>query len=93
VTTCVRALGGVDAAATVGAPLLAATAMAAVLVALGGLPWLALPAGALLYLAVWILAERRISPGDHAFVAAMVGSRLPGRLRRDPADDPVRSLS
>jgi O-antigen/teichoic acid export membrane protein len=72
----VRTLGtGLDWLSMTAAPLLAGLAMAAVTLALRGAPVAALAAGAAVYPAVFVLAERLISPGDLAFVAGFLRRR------------------
>ncbi|MEA2387819.1 MAG: hypothetical protein QOG41_592 [Thermoleophilaceae bacterium] len=63
-------------AATTGAPLVAGLAMAAVTLSLRDTPGLALAAGAVVYPAVFLLAERLISPDDLAFVVGFARRRL-----------------
>jgi hypothetical protein len=51
--------------------------MAASMLPLMPLPLVALPVGVIAYVAVFVLLERRISPGDLSFVQGLVRRSLP----------------
>jgi hypothetical protein len=70
-----------DWLSTTAAPLVAGLAMAGATLALRDTPGLALAAGAALYPATFVLAERLISPDDLAFVAGFAKRRLGIRRR------------
>jgi hypothetical protein len=80
VHACLVDVGGLDVAATVGAPLAAGVAMAAVVLALQSLLVVALAAGVLVYAGVLIVVDRRLAPADLGFLAAAARRRLPARL-------------
>jgi O-antigen/teichoic acid export membrane protein/peptidoglycan/xylan/chitin deacetylase (PgdA/CDA1 family) len=71
-----REVGGIDWGSTLVSPLAAATVMTAVMVALMSLPAVSLAAGAIVYMGVFVLLERRISPGDLSFVEGLVKRSL-----------------
>ena len=73
-------VGGIDVAATFGAPVAGAIAMAAVLLALQSLLFVALAAGVLVYGVVLIAVDRHLSPADVKFLATAARRRLPARL-------------
>ena len=56
--------------------MVAGAVMAAPMVALDFSLWLALPAGAIAYLAAFWLVESRVAPGDLAFVRELAARRL-----------------
>lgn len=72
-----REVGGIDWRATFVAPLAAALAMGACMLALMQLPLVALAVGATVYVAVFVMLERRISPADLSFVEGLVRRSLP----------------
>jgi hypothetical protein len=69
----------------VAAPGLAGLAMGAVLLPLQGTLWAALVAGSVVYGLVYVLVDRRLSPGDVEAVREMIRRRLP--RRRPPAEE------
>jgi len=75
-----REVGGVDWLHTLAGPLGGGAAMAAVMVALGSLPLVALVAGVAVYSAALAAVERVASPGDLDFVVGIARKRL----RRGP---------
>ncbi len=79
-------VGGLRWAVMLAAPLTAGIAMLPAMILLVGLPVASLATGLAVYVAAFVLLERRISPGDLAFVAAMLKGRLPARLRRRVTD-------
>jgi O-antigen/teichoic acid export membrane protein/peptidoglycan/xylan/chitin deacetylase (PgdA/CDA1 family) len=72
-----REVGGIDWRATFVAPLTAGLAMAGSMLALMQLPLVALAVGAIVYVAVFVMLERRISPADLSFVEGLVRRSLP----------------
>ena len=76
----IPAVGGLNVVETLAAPLAAAVVMAAVLVPLGDLILVALVAGAVAYVIVFALVERRVARDDFDFVVEMVRGRLPSRV-------------
>ncbi len=72
-----REVGGIEWRATFVAPLAAGLAMAGTMLALMQLPLVAMAAGAIVYVAVFVTLERRISPGDLSFVEGLVRRSLP----------------
>ncbi|HYI37018.1 MAG TPA: flippase [Thermoleophilaceae bacterium] len=72
-----RTVGGMDWRATFAGPLLAGTAMTAVMVPLSGSLLPALAAGVPAYVLVLWLVERTTNPEDVEFVLSMVRRRLP----------------
>jgi O-antigen/teichoic acid export membrane protein len=78
-TVALRTVNGISTSSTVAAPGLAGLAMAGVLVPLGSAPWAALCAGVLVYGLVYVLVDRRVSPGDLELVRDMVKRRLGSR--------------
>ena len=72
----VRSVRGVSVVATVVPPLGAGAAMAIPMAALPGLLPLALLAGAIVYLGVYVLLERAFAPLDLEFALSMVRARL-----------------
>lgn len=75
----VRAVGAPPLVATVGAAAAGGAAMALVLALLDGPVLVGLAAGALAYVAIFVLVERRLAPEDLRMVGALVRDRLPGR--------------
>jgi O-antigen/teichoic acid export membrane protein len=75
-TVATREVGGIDWGGTFGAPLAAAAAMVVVTLALASLPLVALAAGVLVYVGVFVLIERRVSPGDLSFVQGLLKRTL-----------------
>jgi O-antigen/teichoic acid export membrane protein/peptidoglycan/xylan/chitin deacetylase (PgdA/CDA1 family) len=71
-----REVGGIEWGPTTLAPLTAGAAMTLVMLALMELPLLALVAGALVYVGVFVLLERRIAPGDLSFVEGLLKRSL-----------------
>ena len=65
-------VGGINWRSMLGAPAVAGVAMAAVLLALGSLPGLALIAGTIVYAGTYLAVERAFSPDDLAFLRATV---------------------
>jgi O-antigen/teichoic acid export membrane protein/peptidoglycan/xylan/chitin deacetylase (PgdA/CDA1 family) len=72
-----REVGGIEWRATFVAPLAAGLAMAASMLALMQLPLVALAVGVIVYVAVFVTLERRISPADLNFVQGLVRRSLP----------------
>lgn len=72
-----RLVGGVRWDVVVAGPAVAGAVMAALLVALSGLPLVAVAAGGAGYVLVLLGWERARSPGDLAFLASLVRRRLP----------------
>jgi O-antigen/teichoic acid export membrane protein len=77
----VRVVGGVRVIPMVAAPGLAGAALAAVLLPLGGTLWAAVIAGAAIYIVVYVIVDRRLSPGDIEAVGSMIRRRVPSRRR------------
>jgi O-antigen/teichoic acid export membrane protein len=75
----VRTVGGVSWIRMLAGPLAAAGAMAAVVLALSGVPLVALAAGFAVYLAVLYAVERITSPGDVRFAIGLIRRYVPGR--------------
>ena len=73
----VRLVGRFDLRATVGSALLAGAGMALVMVALAAILPVALLAGTVVYVGVFVLAERRLAPSDLELVLAAARQRLP----------------
>lgn len=73
----VSAVGGVSWPSMVAAPLVAGAAMAGACLALAGMPLLAGSAGLVAYVLVLVALDRRLSPGDIAFVTDLLTRRLP----------------
>ena len=71
-----REVGGLHWRSMLAAPLAAGAAMTAAMLPLQGIPVLSLLAGIAAYLVVFVLLERRISPGDLDFVREMLRRRL-----------------
>ena len=71
-----QAVGRLSAPLTLTAPVVAGAVMAAPMLALDFSLWLAIPAGAIAYLAAFWLVESRVAPGDLAFVRELVARRL-----------------
>jgi O-antigen/teichoic acid export membrane protein len=75
----IRTVRGVGVLPTVAAPGLAGAAMAGVMLPLASTLPAALAAGALAYLLVFVLVERRLGSGDLELARDMVRRRLPSR--------------
>jgi O-antigen/teichoic acid export membrane protein len=75
----IREAGGVELRSMTAAPLLAGAAMLAVMLALASVPAASLAAGAVVYVAVFLLLERSISPGDLDFARTLLRTRLRSR--------------
>jgi O-antigen/teichoic acid export membrane protein len=73
----IRATGPVRAWHTLGAALVAGAATAAVALVLDDHLFVALPASAIAYAAVFSAVERRIAPADFEVVKSLIRSRLP----------------
>jgi O-antigen/teichoic acid export membrane protein len=80
----VQEVGGINWRSMLGAPALAGVAMAAVLLALGSLPALALVAGTIVYAGVYLAVERTFSPDDLAFLRATLSASRPWPSRARP---------
>jgi O-antigen/teichoic acid export membrane protein len=74
-----RTVGGVSAARTIASPAVAGAVMAAVTLLLQATLIPALAAGALAYLAAYILVERRVSPDDLRYARRLVRRRAATR--------------
>jgi O-antigen/teichoic acid export membrane protein len=74
-----RTVGGVSAARTIASPAVAGAVMAAVTLLLQATLIPALAAGALAYLSVYILVERRVSPDDLRYASRLVRRRAAAR--------------
>lgn len=73
----VQEVGGINWRSMLGAPAVAGVAMAAVLLALGSLPVIALVAGTIVYAGVYLTVERAFSPDDLAFLRAALSPNPP----------------
>ena len=76
----VRTVGGVDWAPMTAAPTTAGIALSVVMVLLSPLPLVALGLGVVIYVAVFLLLERRVAPEDLRFVGEMLRRRLGSRV-------------
>jgi O-antigen/teichoic acid export membrane protein len=79
VVIAVRIVGGIRVVPTVAAPALAGVAMAAALLPLQDALLAAILAGSAVYLLVYVIVDRRLSPGDLEIVSGMIRRRLPAR--------------